>query len=186
MKKSSSRKISDWWYRWWVNTEKSWLKLQNLAVSAISGRVPFWDLVLEEDQEPLSFISHSCMFESAQWNSGQSSSPFSYCFLSSSWHLKIQLMLLMSSIWWADVTHVLQIFSEGWAHEPNAAVMIARLQRASLVAQRWRIFLPMQEAWVQPLGQEYPLEKKMITHSCILAWRISWTEEPGRLWSTRS
>jgi len=38
----------------------------------------------------------------------------------------------------------------------------------------------MQESWVLFLGQEDPLEKKMATHSSILAWRIPWTEEPGR------
>jgi len=38
----------------------------------------------------------------------------------------------------------------------------------------------MQDSWVQPLGQEEPLENGMATHSSILAWRISWTEEPGR------
>ena len=41
----------------------------------------------------------------------------------------------------------------------------------------------MQEAQVQSLGQEDSLEKGMSTHSSILAWRISWTEEPGRLQS---
>ena len=35
--------------------------------------------------------------------------------------------------------------------------------------------------WVQSLGREDPLEKKMATHSSILAWRIPWTEEPGGL-----
>ena len=39
----------------------------------------------------------------------------------------------------------------------------------------------MQETQVQFLGQEDPLEKEMATHSSILAWRIPWTEEPGRL-----
>ena len=39
----------------------------------------------------------------------------------------------------------------------------------------------MQETQVLSLGQEDPLEKKMATHSSILAWRIPWTEEPGRL-----
>ena len=39
----------------------------------------------------------------------------------------------------------------------------------------------MQETWVQSLGQEVPLEKGMATHFSILAWRIPWTEEPGRL-----
>ena len=44
------------------------------------------------------------------------------------------------------------------------------------------------EMWVQSLGQEDPLEKEMGTHSSILAWKILWTEEPGRLqsmWSKR-
>ena len=44
------------------------------------------------------------------------------------------------------------------------------------------------EMWVQSLGQEDPLEKEMGTHSSILAWKIPWTEEPGRLqsmWSKR-
>ena len=42
------------------------------------------------------------------------------------------------------------------------------------------------ETWVCSLGWEDPLEKKMATHSSILAWRIPWTEEPGRLQSTGS
>ena len=42
----------------------------------------------------------------------------------------------------------------------------------------------MQETQVCSLGQEDPLEKEMATHSSILAWRISWTEEPGGLQST--
>ena len=39
----------------------------------------------------------------------------------------------------------------------------------------------MQETRVQSLGQEDPLEKGMATHSSILAWKIPWTVEPGRL-----
>ena len=42
------------------------------------------------------------------------------------------------------------------------------------------------ETWVQSLGQEYPLEKGLATHSSILAWRIPWTEEPGALQSVGS
>ena len=42
----------------------------------------------------------------------------------------------------------------------------------------------MKEMQVQSLGQEDPLEEGMATHSSILAWRISWTEEPGGLQST--
>ena len=55
-----------------------------------------------------------------------------------------------------------------------------------LVAQRLKHLPPMQETWVQSLGREDPLEKEMATHSSILAWRIPWTEEPGRLQSTGS
>ena len=49
---------------------------------------------------------------------------------------------------------------------------------ASLVAQT-----AMQETGFWPLGQEDPLEKGITTHFSILAWRIPWTEEPGRLYS---
>ena len=41
----------------------------------------------------------------------------------------------------------------------------------------------MQKTWVQYQGWKDPLEKGMATHSSILAWRITWTEEPGRLQS---
>ena len=44
----------------------------------------------------------------------------------------------------------------------------------------------LQETWVQSLGWEDPLEKGMATHSSTLAWRIPWTEEPGRLQSMKS
>ena len=41
----------------------------------------------------------------------------------------------------------------------------------------------VQETWVPFLGQKGPLEKKMATHSSVLAWTIPWTEEPGGLQS---
>ena len=44
----------------------------------------------------------------------------------------------------------------------------------------------VQETWVRSLGWEDPLEKEMATHCSILAWRIPWMEEPGRLQSTGS
>ena len=58
--------------------------------------------------------------------------------------------------------------------------------RSSLVAQTVKTLLAMQETWVQPLGWEDPLEKKMETHSSILAWRITWTEDPGGLQCMKS
>ena len=54
---------------------------------------------------------------------------------------------------------------------------------AFLVAQAVKNLPAMQETWIQSLRREDPLEKRMLTHSCILAWRIPWTEEPGRLQS---
>ena len=44
----------------------------------------------------------------------------------------------------------------------------------------------VQETWVRSLSWEDPLEKEMATHSSTLAWKIPWTEEPGRLQSTGS
>ena len=49
-----------------------------------------------------------------------------------------------------------------------------------------KIRLPMQEVWVQSLGQEDPPEKGMATHSSVLAWKTLWTEEPGGLQSMES
>ena len=54
---------------------------------------------------------------------------------------------------------------------------------ASLVAQLVKNPPAMRETWVQSLGQEDPLEKEMATHCSFLAWKIPWTEEPGRLQS---
>ena len=54
------------------------------------------------------------------------------------------------------------------------------------VAQTVKHLPTMRETWVQSLGWEYPLEKEMATHSSALAWKIPWTEEPGRLQSMGS
>ena len=51
------------------------------------------------------------------------------------------------------------------------------------MAQWERNHLSLQKIRVRFLGQEDPLEKEIATHSSILAWRIPWTEEPGRLQS---
>ena len=51
------------------------------------------------------------------------------------------------------------------------------------MAQTVKNLLAMHETWVRSLNWENPLEKGMTTHSSILAWRIPWTEEPGRLQS---
>ena len=58
--------------------------------------------------------------------------------------------------------------------------------RASLVAQTGKNLPVTQETWVQSLGREDSLGKRMATHSSIPAWRTLWTEEPGGLQSTGS
>ena len=51
----------------------------------------------------------------------------------------------------------------------------------SLVDQMVKSLPAMQETWVRSLGQEDLLETEMAIHSSTIAWKIPWTEEPGRL-----
>ena len=60
------------------------------------------------------------------------------------------------------------------------------INRASLVAQMLKRLPTMWETWVQSLGREDLLEKEMAPHSSILAWKIPWMGEPGRLQSMGS
>ena len=62
----------------------------------------------------------------------------------------------------------------------------ASFPSSSLVAQTVEHLSTIQEPRVQSLGQEDPLEKEIATHSSTLAWKIPWTEEPGRLQSMGS
>ena len=55
-----------------------------------------------------------------------------------------------------------------------------------MVAQTLKHLPTMRETWVQSLGREYPQEKEIATHSSTLAWKIPWTEKPGRLQSVGS
>ena len=54
---------------------------------------------------------------------------------------------------------------------------------SSLVAQTVKRLSTMWETWVRSLGREDPLEKEMAIHFSTIAWKIPWTEEPGRLQS---
>ena len=65
-------------------------------------------------------------------------------------------------------SRILKIFS----------LLLLPTKSSSLVAQRLKRLPPMWETRVRSLGWEDPLEKEMVTHSSILAWRIPWT--PGR------
>jgi len=57
--------------------------------------------------------------------------------------------------------------------------MLVKTAGSSLVAQTVKNLHAIPKTQVQSLDQEDPLEKGMVTHSSILAWRIPWTEEPG-------
>ena len=61
--------------------------------------------------------------------------------------------------------------------------LYAQAKGPSLVPQTVKRLPTMRETWVQSLGQEDILEKAMAPHSSTLAWKIPWTEEPGRLQS---
>ena len=54
------------------------------------------------------------------------------------------------------------------------------------MAQTVKNLPAMWETWVSSLGWEDPLQKEMATHSSFIAWRLSWTEEPGSLQSMGS
>ena len=69
---------------------------------------------------------------------------------------------------------------------PVSFVSVQRHSRASLLAQMVKNPPVMQETWVQSLDEEDPLEKEKTTYSSVLAWRIPWTEQPGRLQSMGS
>ena len=60
------------------------------------------------------------------------------------------------------------------------------MNKTSLVAQTVKCLPTMRETQVQPRGGEDLSEKKMAPHSSTLAWKIPWTEEPGKLQSMGS
>ena len=68
----------------------------------------------------------------------------------------------------------------------ETTIYLALTLGASLLAQLVKNLPAMQKTGVQFLGWGDPLEKEMATHSSILAWRIPWTEKPGRLLSMGS
>ena len=75
---------------------------------------------------------------------------------------------------------------QGWEAPDNDGKSLLVFDVASLVAQMLKKLPATRETQVRSLGQEDPLEKQMATHSSILAWKIPWTEEPGRLQSMGS
>ena len=72
------------------------------------------------------------------------------------------------------------------AFNPFTFKVIIDMYETSLVAQMVQCLSTKQETRVQALVWEDPLEKKMAIHSSTIAWKIPWTEDPGRLQSMGS
>ena len=71
-----------------------------------------------------------------------------------------------------------------WQHPHSAFILLKYL--SGLTTPWWLRRSTMRETQVQSLGWEDPLEKEMAIHSSTIAWKIPWTEEPGRLQSMGS
>ena len=88
--------------------------------------------------------------------------------------------LVIPTIFRFSATEALLCHRSYWVLQPPS------IHWASLVAQMVKHLSTMWETQVRSLGGEDPLEKEMATHSSTLAWKIPWTEEPGRLQSMGS
>ena len=77
-------------------------------------------------------------------------------------------------------------YSSRHTAKTSNTIHLLMLKLISLVAQTVKRLRATQETLVQSLGQEDPLEKETVTHSSTLAWKIPWTEKPGRLQSMAS
>ena len=93
--------------------------------------------------------------------------------------------ILAWRIWWTEEPGRLQSIGlqrAGHDWETNTFTFQIKFLKSMtfLVAQTVKNLPAMHEIWVWFLGQEDPLEKRIATHSSILAWRISWTKEPCR------
>ena len=82
---------------------------------------------------------------------------------------------------YSGLEHSMDFAVHGVAKSQTQLNYFHLILRASLVAQTVKNPPVILETWVLTLGWEDPLEAGMATHSTILAWRIPWTEEPGRL-----
>ena len=108
-------------------------------------------------------------------------------------HLCERSIVLSPLSVWNDL-HILPAWEDGWRgswategakYLPNLTISASiSISGTFLVAESLKNLPAMQETQAQSLGREDPLEEGMATNSSILAWRIPWTEEPGRLQST--
>ena len=102
---------------------------------------------------------------------------FTFCFFSVKvFPIQLYHISIKNLVFW--ILFLLTVFKLCFYLSPNIP--------NKLVAQMVKNLPAMQENWVWSLGWEDPLEKGMIAHSSICAWRIPWTEKPAWLYSPRS
>ena len=96
----------------------------------------------------------------------------------------LKIVILVNVEWRLTVVWICLSFEDSHPAECGVAPhcgLDLHFPRASLVAQTVKRQPAVQETWVRSLGWEDPLEKAKAPHSSTLAWKIPWTEEPGRL-----
>ena len=84
---------------------------------------------------------------------------------------------------WGDCGSEVEVDGSQLAVSFSLQILYQLSYQGSLVAQTVKRLSTMRETRVRFLGREDPLEKEMAIHSSIIAWKIPWTEEPGRLQS---
>ena len=116
------------------------------------------------------------------------------------WEINLSMSFFVN-IWLVETNFIVSKMTNLYSFISGISIWVARIKELriiedhkhticpildSLVAQSVKNLPAVQETWVWSLDWEDPLEKKMATHSSVLAWKISWTEEPGGLQSTGS
>ena len=171
---------------------------KNFPQCVVIHTVKGFSIVSEAEEDV--FLEFPCFFGDPEdvGNLISGSSAFLKCSLSI-WKLAAQVLLRPALK--GSEHHFAGVWASIWKLAAHA--LRSRLWRASI----WKLVAPalfwaslcwhmgflrgwavenlpaMQEAWIQSLGWKDSLEKGMVTHSSILAWRVPWTEEPSRLQS---
>ena len=146
--------ISTWYLELYIPVELSWLQRQGHCLILCWLGTQIWGLFLKVDSEPLHLLF--------QFGWGRPP-PI----------LRRYIPWLLAGFK-AHLECLVTVFLE-------VLVYVQGQHWTSLVSQTVKHLSTMWETQVQSLGREDPLEKEMAIHSSTIAWKIPWTEEPGRL-----